>query len=161
MAKAKLSKENLKYIKKLKSWNKDREKDQLYAIEKYDTLIVTLSSGALVLTVGFVHDIVTITPCTDTTFLKLSWYSLITALIMSLLSHIASYRANKSVIKLTKLEVESLEETGVFEIKGFKTKCVDLASKFYSISIGILNVGSFLVLILGIWLFIHFLNQNI
>ncbi|MBL1280685.1 MAG: hypothetical protein COA33_010445 [Fluviicola sp.] len=58
-----------------------------YAEEQYDKLLVYLNSGALVLTVGFVKDIVEITDETNTTLLKISWICFTASLLVILISH--------------------------------------------------------------------------
>lgn len=58
-----------------------------YAAEQFDKLIVYLSSGALVLTIGFVKDIVKVTKQTNTTALKWSWGFFCASLFFILISH--------------------------------------------------------------------------
>ena len=69
------------------SWDQTIRKIRDYSEEQYDKLIVSLNSGALVLTVGFVKDIVKITASTNTTLLKISWVGFTLSLLVILISH--------------------------------------------------------------------------
>lgn len=69
------------------SWVVTIRKIRDYAEEQFDKLIVYLNSGALVLTVGFVKDIVKITDETDTSLLKSSWILFTASLLIILVSH--------------------------------------------------------------------------
>jgi hypothetical protein len=58
-----------------------------YAEEQYDKLIVYLSSGALVLTVGFVKEIVNLSKTNNLFWLFFSWACFSSSLILNLVSH--------------------------------------------------------------------------
>ena len=62
-------------------------KARYYAEEQYDRLIVYLASGALVLTVGFVKDIVDLEKITNFFPLYLSWSCFVASLLIILISH--------------------------------------------------------------------------
>ncbi|MEP1779325.1 MAG: hypothetical protein ABJH72_17450 [Reichenbachiella sp.] len=74
-------------------WLKTVRANRDYAAEQFDKLVVYISSGALVLTIGFVKDIIDITSKTNTVLLKLSWISFTLALLTILLSQITSVKA--------------------------------------------------------------------
>jgi len=109
-----------------------------YSEEQFDKLIVYLNSGALILTIGFVRDITIITKETDRTLLICSWSAFITSLLFTLLSH-------KSSLLSTNFELK---------MKGKTSDCFDLVTSF-------LNWSSFIILILGISLFIIFISKNL
>lgn len=109
-----------------------------YSEEQYDKLIVTLNSGALVLTVGFVSDIVKITESINTILLKLSWISFSLSLLLILISHLTS--------KSSMLH-ELSEKTG-------KSDKMNRATNR-------LNYGSLFALLSGIILFITFVSNTI
>ncbi len=79
-------KEN-KYEKEMTVWLKNVRKDRSYSAEQFDKLIVYLSGGALVLTVGFTKDIVKINENTNTILLITSWTLFVSSLLLMLLSH--------------------------------------------------------------------------
>ena len=68
-------------------WFETIRKIRDYAEEQYDRLIVYLNSGALIITVGFVKDIVKITSDTETNLLKTSWVFFTASLLFILVSH--------------------------------------------------------------------------
>ena len=109
-----------------------------YAQEEFDKLIVYLNSGALVLTIGFVKDITKITEDTDTTLLICSWSSFVCSLLLILLSH-------KTAILATDFELKEKEIT---------------SDRFDTLT-SILNWVSFIILMIGIILFITFITKNI
>jgi len=74
-------------------WYKTIRASRDYAAEQFDKLIVYISSGGLVLTIGFVKDIVKITDNTDTSMLKSSWIAFTVALLLNLISQITSVKA--------------------------------------------------------------------
>lgn len=102
--------ENDEYIKTLEDWLDDRKKDLHYSQVQFDKLIIMLSSGALVLTIGFVRDIVVITEKTDTSLLKNCWYIFAAALISNLIAQVCSFGANNIEIQRTTIEIDLLKE---------------------------------------------------
>jgi UDP-N-acetylmuramyl pentapeptide phosphotransferase/UDP-N-acetylglucosamine-1-phosphate transferase len=120
--------------------NELKESDDIlnYSQQQFDKLIVYLSSGALILTIGFVKDIVKITPQTDTRTLIWSWVLLAASLITNLFSHRTSY----------------------YSIY-FDLKKKNKVSNFNDIVTEILNWLSFISLIAVIVVFIFFIINNI
>lgn len=156
-----MSKGQEEYVAELKEWLSERKKDLNYSLEQFDKLIIALSSGGLVLTIGFVKDIVKITVETDTFLLKLCWFSLTAALVFILMSQISCFWANRIEINITNKEIREIEDTGKFDDKKFNIRIKKIFFKISNTLINLLNVLSFLVLILGIISFIFFVNKNI
>ena len=109
-----------------------------YAQEEFDKLIVYLNSGALILTIGFVKYITKITEETDTTLLIWSWSSFVCSLLLILLSH-------KTAILSTDFELKDKETI----------------SDRFDTATSLLNWISFIILMIGIILFITFITKNI
>ena len=149
------------YISSLENWLADRKKDLNYSLEQFDKLIIMLSSGGLVLTIGFVRDIVVITEETNTFLLKGSWYLFAFALIINLLAQTSSFLANKIEIQITNRELHDLKTVGKFDNNSRSVKSKRFWFNFSNSSVKILNVLSFISIIIGIALFIVFVNQNI
>lgn len=76
-----------------RKWKDLVRKDRDYSAEQFDKQIVYISSGALVLTIGFVEKIVTITDATETDILIMSWILFVTSLMSILISHKTSIYA--------------------------------------------------------------------
>ena len=119
-------------------WLKNIKKDRGYSAEQFDRLVVYLSGGALVLTVGFVKDIVKITGTTDTTLLIVAWSLFTASLLVMLLSH--------------KTSIISMD----YELNE-KEKCSDN----WDIVTEILNWTATLCLFAGIIIFIIFTYKHI
>ena len=109
-----------------------------YAEEQFDKLIVYLNSGALVLTIGFVKDIIKITKETNITLLILSWCSFVLSLLFILLSH-------KSALASTNNEIKGKDKL---------SDCYDMVTT-------ILNWLAFIILIIGLVLFVIFISKNL
>lgn len=119
-------------------WNETIRKIRDYAEEQYDKLIVYLNSGALILTVGFVKDIVKITSNTDTLLLKLSWIFFTCSLLVILISH------RTAIIAMN------------YELKN-KNRISDI----WDIITNILNWLSLIKLIIGIICFLLFISNTL
>jgi hypothetical protein len=109
-----------------------------YAQEEFDKLIVYLSSGGLVLTVGFVKDLVDLSSAFWKFLLILSWSGFIISLILILLSH-------RSAIKASTLELKGLNDES--DDQDHKTER--------------LNFSSFIVLITAVIIFVVFISINL
>jgi len=109
-----------------------------YAQEQFDKLIVYLSSGGLVLTVGFVKDLVDLSEANWKCLLILSWAGFIVSLILILLSH-------RSAIKASTLELKGLSDES--DNQDQKTER--------------LNLFSFTILIAAVIVFVVFISINL
>jgi len=149
------------YIYELSDWINDRKKDLNYSLEQFDKLIVTLASGGLIFTTGFVKDIVTITNKTDTFLLKLTWYCLAFSLVLILFGQIISYMANKKAIKITQDELTQLKQNGKYDDQNETVKNANFIFNCLNKSVNIFNITSLSALLIGIILFIIFINANL
>jgi len=107
-----------------------------YAGEQYDKLIVYLSSGALVLTVGFIENVVDLSKINDLFLLYSSWICFSTSLIIILISH------RTSLLSID-LQIKGKEET----------------SDLWNAMTNILNWLSVIALVIGIVSFIIFVSM--
>jgi len=155
----KLTSDDKKHVKNLKYWVKEREKDLRYSIQQFDKLITVLSSGSLLLSIGFVRDIVKITSQTNTCLLKASWYLFTTSLIIILLSQISTYKANRIEINISNDEIYQYRKHGKYN-DSFNKKNKRKVLIYNTLTI-IFNITALLSLIVGILLFVVFVNQNI
>ncbi|NGP88021.1 hypothetical protein [Fodinibius halophilus] len=109
-----------------------------YAQEEFDKLIVYLSSGGLVLTVGFVKDLVDLNSAVWKPLLILAWTGFVASLFLILSSH-------KSAIKAMTLELDKKEEQSDAQDETTRS----------------LNFWSFTSLIIAVILFIVFITINL
>ena len=119
-------------------WIKTIRSSRDYAAEQFDKLIVYISSGGLVLTIGFVKDIVKITDDTNTGLLKSCWIAFTLALMLNLISQWTS-------VKTMDKQLDEEEKS---------------ANTWNTVT-DRLNILSALVLIAAILLFIIFVWKNI
>lgn len=108
-----------------------------YSENQFDKQLTYLSSGALILSIGFVKDIVDINVNTNKTGLIFSWVMFALSLLSNLLSHLSSIYSMRN------------------ELKDFNK----LSERFDSTT-QILNFISVISLIMGIILFIQFVYKN-
>jgi len=121
-----------------KDWLNEIRKIRGYSSEQFDKLIVYLSSGALVLTMGFVKDIVKINENTDKSLLVTSWILYASALILILISH-------KTSIKAMDLELNNKEKF----------------SDIFDIITDMFNWFSVICLLIGIITFVLFIKKHL
>lgn len=93
---------NTRYIDNLEKHIDTTKEAVKYSLERFDILIISLSSGGLVLSIGFVKDVIKDFKCVDPVFLKISWGLFALSLITNLLSQVTGYYANKFEIKISK-----------------------------------------------------------
>ena len=73
--------------KEIVKWKKDRLKDRDYASKQFDKLMVYLSSGALILSIGFTEKIIDPKVIEVKPLLILAWAFFASSLVTMLLSH--------------------------------------------------------------------------
>jgi hypothetical protein len=99
--KPRISRED-RYIQKLEAHIEASKKLVDYSLERFDILIISLSSGGLVFSVGFVKDLIPNFAKIDHVLLKLSWVGFAAALIVNLVTQITSYLSSDLEIKISK-----------------------------------------------------------
>jgi len=104
-----------------------------YSGEQFDKLIVYLSSGALVLTIGFVEKIIDLSKIDNLCLLYFSWSCFCISLILILISHASS---------MFSIDFDIYEKENI--------------SRFFDITTYTLNGLSLTALMLGIATFIRF-----
>jgi cytochrome b subunit of formate dehydrogenase len=97
--------ENKKHIANLNEYLKTAETRANYSIERYDILIISLSSGGIALVAGFFDKFKDIDK-SDVYFASL-FFSI--AIIINLLSQVTGYFANSNDIKYCNEEIKELE----------------------------------------------------
>jgi hypothetical protein len=73
-----------------------------YSSDRFDVLLVTLSTGSLMFSMGFAENIVQDLAKADTSSLKTAWLLFAGSLISNLISQVSGYYANKSEIRVSK-----------------------------------------------------------
>ena len=75
-------------------------KSYLYSVTQFDKLLVYLSSGALVLSVGFIENIITLNKASCLYLLIFSWILFAVSLFSMLFSHMYSFKSIQQEMKV-------------------------------------------------------------
>ena len=146
-----------KYIQKLKEHIKCCEDAMKYSLDRFDILIITLSSGALGFSMSFIKDVAKNNNYHHLTLLKFSWLLFGISLIANLLSQVTSFFAHQYELKISKNLIR--KEKGKNSILNNETK-IELTKKIFDYSTYILNAVSLLALIGGVIILIIFTYNN-
>jgi hypothetical protein len=148
---------NKRYINKLERFIEKSEETSKYSIERFDLLLISLSTTALVLSIGFVKDLIPNFKEIDTSYLKFSWLLLSLSLILNLISQVTGYFANEYSISVTKNIIKI--ERGKKESENQKTFI--WWETFLSDTTMILNGICLFSFIIGSIILIKFISTNI
>lgn len=154
MAKNKIDKN---YIERLQTYAETTKKTIDYSLERFDILIITLSSSGLLLSIGFVKDIIKDFSKVNPILLKTTWLLFALALIMNLVSQVTGYYANKIDLRITE-DIISTEKGGKSKINMRRMEC---RQHIFDSSTMILNGGSLISLIGGIITLIIFISKYV
>lgn len=145
------------YIERLKNYAETTKKSIDYSLERFDILIITLSSSGLLLSIGFVKDIIKDFSKVNPILLKTTWLLFALALITNLVSQVTGYYANKIDLKIT----EDIICTEKGKDSKIKMKQMELMQSIFDSCTMILNGGSLISLISGIVTLILFISKYV
>lgn len=159
MTKAKEAKTTLtgpdeRYLNNLEKHIERARDAEKYSADRFDILLISLSSTSLVLSIGFVNNVVSDIKSIDTTLLKISWLLFVITLISNLLSQVTGYYSHVYDIKATKNLIR--EERGK-DYKGNQKRFEMLCSTLNTSTI-FLNGVSILCLLGGIITIVYFFS---
>lgn len=146
-----------KYIEQLQDYVETTQKAIDYSIERFDILIISLSTSGLILSIGFVKDIILDFSKVNPILLKITWLLFAAALIMNLVSQVTGYYANKFDLKVTK-DLIRTEKGKESKINVTQAECFH---KVLNSSTMLLNAGSLIGLITGIITLIIFISKYV
>lgn len=148
-----MQKEDKKYLKELKAYTIKAETREKYSIERFDILIISLSSGGIALCMSFFENFKEI----DKLHVYNACIYFAVALVINLISQLTGYYANKYDIKYIKEEIRELEK------KDFKSnyKIYDCYQNIFDKLTKLFNMISLLCFIIGIIFLIIFINQKL
>lgn len=155
--------------KKAESKNEDDLLDQLqkyaettqkaidYSVERFDILIISLSSSGLVLSIGFVKDVIGDFSKVNPILLKITWLLFTLSLIMNLISQVSGYYANRLDLKITRdiIRIKKGKDSKI------NREQMDCNMKYLNSLTMALNGGSLFCLISGIVTLVVFLSKYI
>src|SRR5690606_19632229 len=91
-----------RYLGNLEKHIERAQEAEKYSADRFDILLISLSSTALALSIGFVNNVVPDLKATDTSLLKTSWLLFVLTLISNLTSQVSGYYAHVYDIKTTR-----------------------------------------------------------
>ena len=92
---------DFRYIEKLEKHIENAKSSTKYSSDRFDILIVTISTTALVVTIGSIKNFLGGTEAINTGLLKTSWLLFVITIIANLTSQLSAYYAHKYDIKVT------------------------------------------------------------
>lgn len=113
-----------RYISNLEKHIENTKSNMKYSLDRFDVLIITLSSGGLVFSMSFIKDIEFLKDVQYLILLNISWIFFGTSIISNLLSQVTGYLTNKIEIivsnglirkkrkKQINIDIEKLETKG-------------------------------------------------
>ncbi len=150
-----MKKKDKEHISDLKEYLTKAEERVKYSLERFDILIISLSSGGLVLALNLFKNFQD--SCIDKNFIKFSWLFFSLALIINLSSQVSGYLANKYDIKGTKNDIYKIEGKDIIG----NQKWIDRYQNISDFLTKWFNILSFVSLTIGIILLILFINLKI
>jgi len=154
MAKKKIDE---KYVEQLQNYVETIQKSIDYSVERFDILIISLSTSGLILSIGFVKNIIRDFSDVNPILLKITWLLFACSLIMNLISQVTGYYANKYDLKVTR-DIIRTEKGKKSKINLKKTECYHKVLNFGTM---FLNGGSMTCLIAGIITLIIFISKYV
>lgn len=141
-------------IEKLEKHVEKAEKAAEYSIVRFDLLIISLSTGALLLSINYTKEI---TAHAHVGYLKFSWLVFAVCIISNLLSQVTGYFANTKDISATKNIIRTKRKK---PIKGDQSRLEAWCTRFKKATLW-LNLLSLLTFIGGVaGLIVYFSNNT-
>lgn len=144
-------------MSKLEEHVRHAKESSKYSSDRFDILLISLSTSALVLSIGFVHKVIPDLSCVELFSLKFSWSLFVITLVSNLISQVTGYYANQKDIKITKNLIR--QERGK-KMKGKQEKLEKWCYRLNFITLT-LNGLSLLCLISGTIALVVFFSNNI
>lgn len=146
-----------RYLDKLEKHKEDSRLSAKYSSDRFDILIISLSTTSLILSIGFIKDFIKGDECFDLGLIKLAWIAFSISIISNLFSQITGYFTNKYEIKI---DTNLIREERGKKMKGNNDSFLKISNRLNKSTL-FLNGFSFLSLIIGIILIIIFFNNSI
>lgn len=151
------------YCKKMESHIDKTKENMRYAIDRFDILIISISSGGLVFSMGFVKDLIqkneNVCKCcqnsVDLTLVKISWVLLALAILSNLFSQLSSYYASSREVKICQNLLRKKENKSYSPIEKIEGR-----KRFLDFLTKLLNWISLISLCFAVILLFIFMSNN-
>ena len=104
---------NTRLIENYKKHCESTQQNIKYSHDRFEILILTLSSGGIVLVTSFMKDLIVAKENTNLNELKVSVTLFVITIILNLFSHVTSYYANKKDLQAVKNIIKEKEGKGM------------------------------------------------
>ncbi len=150
-------KPNKRYLKNLEKHKDSAQEALKYSSDRFDIILVSLSTSALILSIGFAENLIQDKNLIEIFLLKVTWVLFAGSLVFNLLSQVTSYYSHIYDIKLTTNLIRKERSKDIIgNQKSFKWWC-----KTFNNSTIIQNGISLMCLIAGIIVLLIFFINNI
>ena len=146
-----------RYIGKLENHLESTKENVRYSSDRFDILIISLSTSALVLSIGFVKDLIKNFSSIDCSCLKTSWLLFVIALISNLITQVTGYFSNSFEIKVTNSLIREERGNGP-DIDLCKNEKLCKRINLITLSLNLLSLLSFII---GVIILVQFISKNI
>ncbi len=142
-----------RYINNLEKHIENTESNMKYSLDRFDILIISLSSGGLVFSMSFIKDVEFLKDVQYLILLNISWILFGSSIISNLLSQVTGYYTNKYEIiisrglirkkrkKVVRIDLEKVESKG---------NITNMLTHFFNGMSLILLIGAIILLIIFI-----------
>ena len=148
---------NESYIKNLSDHRENALESARYSSDRFDILIVSISTTGLIVTIGSIKSFLEDGCIFDIYLLKGGWIFFVVAMLCNLTSQLTAYHSHKTDAKVTKNLIRG--ERGK-EMNGNQEK-LEKKCKILNGCTQVLNIASFIGLIIGIIMTVRFYVLNI
>jgi len=145
-----MKKKDKAYIQSLEEYILTAQGRVKYSLERFDILVISLSSGGLALCTTMYENFEKY----DKTLINIAWIFFSAGLIINLLSQMSGYRANKLDIKCTYIVIDEVKA----KVEEGTHKKLDFYKSIFHFLTTAFNILSFLSLATAIILIILFIN---
>ena len=146
-----MDKKDKKHLKELKEYLITALARVKYSIERFDVLIITLSSGGIALSMSFFENYKSV----DKTMVYNGCVFFAFALIINLVSQVTGYYANKYDIKYVREEIRELEKKVYVE----DYKKYDCYKNVFNFMTNLFNASSLISFIIGMIYIVLFIKN--
>jgi hypothetical protein len=146
-----------RYINQLERHIEKAEDHKKYSSDRFDILSISISTTALIFSIGFVKDIVKNYGEIDKSDLKIAWLLLSITICLNFISQLVSYYAHDIDIRISE---NIIRRKRGYKVQGNQNKYEKICN-FLSILTEILNWSGLLGIILGISKLVVFFSNNL
>lgn len=149
--------ENERYIKNLSDHRENALESARYSSDRFDILIVSISTTALVVSIGSIKGFLADAIAIDTRLIKVAWVFFVVTILCNLTSQLTAYYSHKTDARITKNMIrDERKKPMIGNQEKLEKRCRSLNSATQA-----LNIASFVGLIIGIIMTVCFYAINI